>query len=422
MMATITEKLETILAVKEQIKSAIEDKGVTVGDSPFNIYPNKILEISSGGNTIQEAEDNDVIFYDYDGFKVASYSITEAKELRELPTPPEHNGLTFQGWNWTLNDIQTYNRRFIDVGAIYTPTDGKTHIKVHIVDPSFDFFSFAIRVSGRMKIQVNYGDGQTYTMDRSSTASAGNYVLDHTYSQPGDYDITFTILVNTNNADYWIYRSNVYNYKNHIIKELNIGNNMSLDYSNSLMYFQGKLTIPSNISSFGGSCFSASNIPQINIPRQNIDYPNYCFYRVGGNISFPKTCTSWTTLNPIYQNYCKRIVLPEPATTQTISNTTIANGIILDIVSIPSNVTIGHSSIIGGCGRLRGLDIVQGFVPNMSLTLDGNNTLDPAYLIDFFTKLGTTTNAITLTIGSANLDRLTADQKAIATNKGYTLA
>jgi hypothetical protein len=43
-------------------------------------------------------------------------------------------------------------------------------------------------------------------------------------------------------------------------------------------------------------------------------------------------------------------------------------------------------------------------------------------LVDFFTKLGTTSTAITLTLGTANLNKLTAEQKAIATNKGYTLA
>ena len=43
-------------------------------------------------------------------------------------------------------------------------------------------------------------------------------------------------------------------------------------------------------------------------------------------------------------------------------------------------------------------------------------------LVKFFNKLGTTTNTITLTFGSTNLNKLTADQKAIATNKGYTLA
>jgi hypothetical protein len=44
------------------------------------------------------------------------------------------------------------------------------------------------------------------------------------------------------------------------------------------------------------------------------------------------------------------------------------------------------------------------------------------YIVKFFNKLGTTTNAITLTFGATNLDKLTEEEKAIATNKGYTLA
>lgn len=49
---SIAEKLTQLNTVKENIKSAIEQKGVTVGSAPFTQYPAKILEIQTQGDTI----------------------------------------------------------------------------------------------------------------------------------------------------------------------------------------------------------------------------------------------------------------------------------------------------------------------------------------------------------------------------------
>ena len=42
-------------------------------------------------------------------------------------------------------------------------------------------------------------------------------------------------------------------------------------------------------------------------------------------------------------------------------------------------------------------------------------------LINILNVIGTVTTAKTLQLGSANLNKLTAEEKAIATNKGWTL-
>lgn len=49
-MSTISEKLNHINSTKEQIKNAIENKGISVGDIPFSQYPSKITEISSSNS------------------------------------------------------------------------------------------------------------------------------------------------------------------------------------------------------------------------------------------------------------------------------------------------------------------------------------------------------------------------------------
>lgn len=60
-------------------------------------------EGSGGGSS-----GNDVVFYDYDGTVVQSYSANDFLALSAMPANPTHSGLTAQGWNWSLSDAKTY--------------------------------------------------------------------------------------------------------------------------------------------------------------------------------------------------------------------------------------------------------------------------------------------------------------------------
>ena len=50
-MATIAENLQTIQNIKQNIKTAIENKGVDMSNTPFTEYSTKIDEITTGGGT-----------------------------------------------------------------------------------------------------------------------------------------------------------------------------------------------------------------------------------------------------------------------------------------------------------------------------------------------------------------------------------
>ena len=59
-MSTIIEKLNEILAIKNNIKYAIRDKGIDIPDyTPFAEYPNYIRNISGGGNNGGDNGGND---------------------------------------------------------------------------------------------------------------------------------------------------------------------------------------------------------------------------------------------------------------------------------------------------------------------------------------------------------------------------
>ena len=82
-----------------------------------------------------------------------------------------------------------------------------------------------------------------------------------------------------------------------------------------------------------------------------------------------------------------------------------------------SNVT-NMSNMFKNCSSLTNLDSMQ----NISVSLDLSATiLDVTSLLDVIDNLTTVTTTQTLTLGSTLLAKLSEDQIAIATNKGWTV-
>ena len=130
----------------------------------------------------------DVMFMDYDGTVVASYDAADfIANVDTLPTPPSHDGLTFQEWNWTLADIKTELQTGSGaccIGANYTTTDGKTHF---FIDLTAKDYSKRVQIYFQkydsVVLTVDWGDGTT------STTTSSTY-LRHLYSDYGEYDVT----------------------------------------------------------------------------------------------------------------------------------------------------------------------------------------------------------------------------------------
>ena len=56
--------------------------------------------------------DDDVLFYDYDGTLVKSYSKDDFLALTAFPENPSHEGLTAQGWNWSFEGAKSYVTKY----------------------------------------------------------------------------------------------------------------------------------------------------------------------------------------------------------------------------------------------------------------------------------------------------------------------
>lgn len=187
---SIATEISRIQQAKADIKSAIEAKGVTVPSSALlDTYDDYVSQISGGGGGNPTAEDNDVILIDYDGTIRYSYSATEFAALTELPANPTHDGLTAQGWNWTLSDAKTYVAAYgaLVIGQNYITTDGKTRFGITIPDSYVLTTPFNLNV-GSGSVIIDWGDGSA----TETYSTAGFKQLTHTYPSKGSYVIEVT--------------------------------------------------------------------------------------------------------------------------------------------------------------------------------------------------------------------------------------
>ena len=233
-------------------------------------------------------EEKDVNFYDYDGTLLYSYTKEEALALTALPKiNTSHEGLTAYGWNWSnlttiKNYVTTYG--YMDIGALYTPTDNKTHIFIDIPQGSK---RLDIRTGAAINgtLTVDWGDGSepTTITGTSTTAMVSG---EHTYSSCGKYEIKIAA-----NSTAWVYRvstysgawsplchSGSYNTGAQYVKKIYFSNSYRLsDYA---LYGLQNL-----------ECVSFANNVAIN--KIGSSYPRYVFYQtsnlkyifLGGNLS-----------------------------------------------------------------------------------------------------------------------------------------
>jgi len=144
--------------------------------------------------------------------------------------------------------------------------------------------------------------------------------------------------------------------------------------------------------------------------------------------SFIFTSTGNSTFNS--SNMLENVIIAEGTTT---IGTCVFNGCTsLKTVYLPSSVTTATSGsltttsssyyVFNGCTALEDVQLGQDW--NMSLRLNISNNITVDSMVAMFNSLKdlTGTTAKTLTLGSANLAKLTDEQKAIAINKNWTLA
>lgn len=163
---------------------------VTTNDTYDTTLINSLTVNVSGGGSGDQAEWNDVCFWDYDGTILYSYSAADFATLSSLPANPSHSGLTAQGWNWTLADAKTFvaANGFLDIGQLYVTSDGKTRVYLSLDSTKLNV-KINLKCSVKNALTFDWGDGSS-TETNSSTS---DITYEHTYATAGDYVIKFGV-------------------------------------------------------------------------------------------------------------------------------------------------------------------------------------------------------------------------------------
>ena len=253
-----------------KVASAIREKS---GTSDSLVYPDgfvtAIQAIQTGGSSTPGTP-GDIMFYDYDGTIVTSWTLAELATKTALPDYPSHNGLICQGWNWSLADLKTANRK-MNVGAMYVTDDGKTRMYIHLEEGRT---SPVLGVCPNGTVDIDWGDGTVHDTLTGSSTSIAVYTSAHNYAAPGDYVIQLTVtgsmgfgsngpLVYTSNSD-----NRNYVYKNAIQKvELGSGVTRIGGYAFQNCCNLSSITIPNIVTSIGNYAFNyCYNLSSITIP------------------------------------------------------------------------------------------------------------------------------------------------------------
>lgn len=306
---SIVDKIQSITNHLSEAYSSLEEKGATIpSDKNIENLSDSILSIPSGGVSVVTLKD--INFYDYDGTLFESWTLDELQSKTSLPNNPEHDGLTFQGWNWTLGELQTQNS-IMDVGAQYITDDGKTRIYITLTSNDSKRLKPYIGI-GQNKangFRIDWGDG-TSSLSGSKTSITTPINITHTYSSSGSYVITLTPIVanvegrflGTSTCSEIFYggttteASSHNSYYNGCVEKINIGSNFirATDYGFYGLRRLTSISIPSTLNFYGTSIFSNCNLLSgLTVPRGTTSFNSALFTSCIGlkELSFPGNLT-----------------------------------------------------------------------------------------------------------------------------------
>ena len=270
-----------------------------------------------GGGTVVPAYPKDVNFYDYDGTLLYSYTIAEANLLTELPQPPTHDGLTFQGWNYSLESVQTATRR-MDIGATYITSDGKTRLYISVpanseigLPPPRNQVPLYFQQTVANGVTIDWGDSSP----TETLPGTGGVSTTHTYETAGDFVISLNpvdgceLELGSGSVSTCVMGSTGNNgrvYCN-MLKRVEVGSSVTSigDYAFSSCYSLSSVVIPDGVTSIGSRVFSSCygvkgyHIKPLTPPTLSSEnafsgIPKDCvIYVPVGSLEAYKTATNW---------------------------------------------------------------------------------------------------------------------------------
>ena len=307
------------------------DANATAGDiaSGKTAYVNgeKITGTATGGGgTPVPVSPKDVNFCDYDGTIVASYTLAQAQALSALPTAPDHSSdtipLTFQGWNYTLEQVNALTDN-ANIGATYIPTDGKTHLTIHIAEPGRMVVPLHFNQTVSNGVTIDWGDGSP----PETLAGTGNRNTTHTYSATGTYDITLDVTsgvlgLGANSSSYCVLGStgNIGRVYCNMLKSVRIGNSVTTigNYAFYYCYSLASVSIPHSVTTIGNYAFRyCYSLASVIIPNSVTTIGDYAFHYCSSlaSVIIPNSVTTIGDYAFAYCSSLASVTIPHSVTT-----------------------------------------------------------------------------------------------------------
>ena len=339
----------------DAVKAKTGDSSMPVAD-----LPKKIISIPTAD---PEYIPKDIIFIDYDGSVIEEYDLAEYLQKSAVtsqgyntyyvPTPPTHNGLTFDGWNFPSDtEIGNYVNTIgcAVIGALYKTADDKFKIYLNIKDPNeLDLTLTYYKMSSTTSLTIDWGDGSTMG-DASASGSKGRT---HTYAQAGEYVLS----VATNNTA----MTNQFRLGASSVPVLSrtTREHQSYAYASGLKCVT-KVELPSWIGGLYGVCFMRMpNLRSITIPK-NLGTTTSVF-PITAQANIFMGCSSLTGF-----------VYPPVSSTLSMGTSTFFGCVSLKYVSVPYSSTIVFAGLFSQ-STIRCIYICAGTTTATGITLANMN-------------------------------------------------
>ena len=335
--SNLIEKIGRIADNIAEAYSVAQEKGAIMPETQnSDNLPDTLRSITSGGAAVSVPM-KDVNFYDYDGTRLYSYTVSEAAALTELPPLPTQPGLICQGWNWNLDGIKSMGRA-VDVGATYVTDDGKTRVYVTLHEGRTSPM-MGLRVTGT--VYVDWGDGTEHDVLTGTGSDVWTPV--HNYAEPGDYVITLAA-----EGEFSIRGTPADNTYSYILRHSSAADARNRAYQNSVH----KIELGENVTLAAFGLRGCCNLKSISIPRSITAVSTGVFYDCL-SLAAVVIPSGVTNINPQVFNSCYSlsfVSLPDGIT--SASTSTFVGFISLANIVIPDSVTKIASNMFEGCFNL----------------------------------------------------------------------
>lgn len=338
----------------------------------------------------QEVPENDVNFYDYNGSIVFSYTVEEFAALEEMPENPDHTdkGLTSQGWNWSLANAKAYVAKYgkLNIGQMYVPTDGKTHVFINIPadDPSYETTLYFGHTTASGQTVIDWGDGSP--TETASGESAAEH--SHTYANPGRYDVTLDTVSgimdihSSGSGRTDLHFSGRGNIARHItsIERIHLSNNVTIGaYAFNYCMSLKNITIPNNVTSIGEYAFYYCVSLQIITIPSNVATIQMGVFQYCENLTSVSIPNGVTNIGPYAFQYCYQLkAVTIPHSVVSLDTSAFASAYSLQSLVIADSATNIGATAFNSCYCLR--DVI---VPNSVMDI-GSYAFNNCYSIVCF--------------------------------------